>query len=210
MFDNLKLDAVAQLLQLIANPPNVRSQPQPGDTAGPFTQWFDGGAVSRVGDYAICEFAGGSRAAVLPSASLVVLDLADGRHVLIQLATLPVIAPSSSPELETSVVPPTILQPGVCPRCGHVNGADAQYCADCGGMLSTPLMTSVVTPLVVPPAVPVTAVPTAPSDVQPVVSAIPAPTTVDTFAGVGGVCVKCGTSNKTGARFCRTCGTQLA
>jgi len=210
MSDILQVEVVARLLQLIADPPNVRLQPQRGDSSGPFTQWFDGGAMCQVGDYAVYEFADGSRAIVMPSASQVVLDLADGRHVQIQVTTSPAVAPSINTAPEANAAPLPGPPPGLCPRCGHVNTAEAQYCADCGAMLTALPVTSVVTPPVVQPAVPAAVVTAALPDVQPAVPVASASPAVDAAGTVGGVCGKCGTSNKTGARFCRTCGAQLA
>jgi hypothetical protein len=79
--------AVARILSAIAQLPNRRSQPRPGELPGDFDLWFDGGAVKNSTGYTIYAFADGSQAlvSVLPLLS-VGITLADGKRVAVSEA----------------------------------------------------------------------------------------------------------------------------
>ncbi len=53
---------LARILALIARPPRPRSRPEGADLAGPFQQWFDGGAWREEGRARVWAFADGSTA----------------------------------------------------------------------------------------------------------------------------------------------------
>lgn len=77
---------VATVLAMIAAPPNPRSRPQPGDLAGDYDQWFDGGAL-RVGTgVTTFVFASGVEARVaasLPQLSITI-SFPDGRTISVE------------------------------------------------------------------------------------------------------------------------------
>ncbi len=53
---------LARILALLAQPPRLRNRPEAGDLAGPFQQWFDGGAWREEGRARVWAFADGSTA----------------------------------------------------------------------------------------------------------------------------------------------------
>jgi hypothetical protein len=55
---------LAGILELLADPPNYRRQPRPGDLAGDFDGWFDGGAVRYLTSIVEYHFADGVRASI--------------------------------------------------------------------------------------------------------------------------------------------------
>lgn len=66
---------VAAVLLAIAAPPNVRSRPRPGDLAGAYDQWFDGGALRIGTGVTTFVFANGVQAhvaAAMPYLSVVI------------------------------------------------------------------------------------------------------------------------------------------
>jgi hypothetical protein len=69
--------AVSKILMCIADPPNRRKEPIPGDLVGSFDFWFDGGAAKYVTGWTEWEFSDGSRAKV---------DVVPGLAVRIQFA----------------------------------------------------------------------------------------------------------------------------
>ncbi len=80
---------IAQVLRVIAEPPNARSVPLPGDITEergepPFDEWFDGGAVrSDTNTGTHWYFADGTRASTMPRPRVVHIgiQLPDGRHI---------------------------------------------------------------------------------------------------------------------------------
>ena len=66
---------VARVLQLISEVPNKREKPQPGDLAGTFDFWFDGGA---------CRIITGSTEYVLTKGIKVEVIVTPGLNVKIQ------------------------------------------------------------------------------------------------------------------------------
>jgi hypothetical protein len=75
---------VARVLRLIAEKPNARSAPTPGDVEGEFDVWFDGGAVRVHTGYEVFRFADGTKAiqSALPWLE-VGIRFADGRQISI-------------------------------------------------------------------------------------------------------------------------------
>ena len=79
---SVSLETVAQLLGVIATPPNLRSQPRSGDLEGDFDHWFDGGAIKVVTGWNEYHFADSNKAIVPTTPVLsVMLELGDGRFV---------------------------------------------------------------------------------------------------------------------------------
>jgi hypothetical protein len=74
--------AVAHILSLIADPPQLRTQPQAGDLSGDFDRWFDGGALRYVTGSTQYLFADGTRASVAVMPTLVIsITFASGERV---------------------------------------------------------------------------------------------------------------------------------
>jgi hypothetical protein len=63
---------VARILNLIADPPNLRTQPQADDLSGDFDRWFDGGALRYITGSTQYMFADGTRASVAVMPTLVI------------------------------------------------------------------------------------------------------------------------------------------
>ncbi|RJP19937.1 MAG: hypothetical protein C4520_11930 [Candidatus Abyssobacteria bacterium SURF_5] len=78
----INLRDVANILFLIAERPNMRNRPLPGDIDGDFDYWFDGGAVRGVTGTTSYEFIDGTEAmeGVLPWISLTI-RFANGARV---------------------------------------------------------------------------------------------------------------------------------
>jgi hypothetical protein len=55
-------DDVACILSLIANPPDLRDEPEEGDLPGDFHAWFDGGAIRNDTGSKTFKFADGTTA----------------------------------------------------------------------------------------------------------------------------------------------------
>jgi hypothetical protein len=85
MFEKPLLESVACLLNLMAAPPNLRSQPMPSDLAGHFTQWFDGGAIDTTTGYTVFEFNDGSRGLIPTPFPHIFIQLASGEHLSLSL-----------------------------------------------------------------------------------------------------------------------------
>lgn len=83
------IDDLARILRLIAEEPNARRFPRPGDIEGKFDQWFDGGArLAHTGGRTFYDFANGDRACVdnpFGGSSILVI-LKDGRRAKIDRA----------------------------------------------------------------------------------------------------------------------------
>jgi ribosomal protein L40E len=126
------LEAAARILSLITAPPNLRSQPQPGDRTGPFTQWFDGGAISTVTGYTAYEFIDGTRALVPTPFSHILIQLPGGEQLSLSLDKTPPAQP----------VAPSPAGALICPKCGQRNNADARFCSECGTDLTPPASSS--------------------------------------------------------------------
>lgn len=76
---------VAEILRLISDLPNQRPAALPGDLAGEFDLWFDGGAVKYVTGSTKYYFANGTKAWVAVLMGLNVgIVFPDGRQVSIQ------------------------------------------------------------------------------------------------------------------------------
>jgi hypothetical protein len=77
---------IAAILALIAERPNRRERPGPGDPAGDFNYWFDGGAARVLTGAVEYVLSDGTRvrvAAPIPSLALTIV-LADGRSVRVE------------------------------------------------------------------------------------------------------------------------------
>ena len=75
---------VATILDLLAELPNYRRRPQPGDMAGHFDAWFDGGAVRYQTSVTQYHFANGAVASVHDlSLRKLFIELADGAQITI-------------------------------------------------------------------------------------------------------------------------------
>ena len=57
-----RLDEVARLLRLVADMPDRRDRPRPGDLEGPYDVWFDGGACRYLTSLNSFDFVGGGSA----------------------------------------------------------------------------------------------------------------------------------------------------
>jgi hypothetical protein len=73
---------VARILSLIADPPNLRTQPQTGDLSGDYDRWFDGGAIRYITGSTQYVFVDGTRASVAVMPTLAVsITFASGERV---------------------------------------------------------------------------------------------------------------------------------
>lgn len=82
MFDPQVAASVARMLTLMSDPPNERSHPAPGDLAGDFSRWFDGGAVRHDTGISSYRFEGDAAATTGTNPGFsTVLRLSDGRLV---------------------------------------------------------------------------------------------------------------------------------
>jgi hypothetical protein len=73
---------VARILSVIADPPNLRTQPQAGDLSGDFDRWFDGGAIRYITGSTQYSFANGTLASVAVMPTLLVsITFASGERV---------------------------------------------------------------------------------------------------------------------------------
>jgi hypothetical protein len=76
---------VARLLQLMAARPNRRRRRRPGDLAGAFDEWFDGGAVRAEPGSTLYQFGDGTRATVSDTATLLVtISFPDGITIVLE------------------------------------------------------------------------------------------------------------------------------
>jgi ribosomal protein L40E len=217
------LEAVARILGLIAAPPYLRSQPQPGDRTGPFTQWFDGGAISTVTGYTAYEFTDGTRALVPTPFSHILIQLPGGEQLTLSLdKTLPAQPVASEP-----------VGALICPQCSQRNNADARFCSECGTILTPPVSSPAVPAALetIPPASETSkkcshcgaankararfclacgkrlALVTAPmTGGTPPGAAPPMPSP----AANEKICAKCQSANTPAAHFCRSCGAALS
>ena len=64
MADRVSESQVADLLNKIASPPNLRDEPVAGDLTGRFDQWFDGGALCHDTGSTRYQFHDGTKAVV--------------------------------------------------------------------------------------------------------------------------------------------------
>jgi hypothetical protein len=75
---------LATILELLAERPNYRQRPQPGDMAGDFDAWFDGGAVRYLTSITEYYFANGARASFHDlSLRKLFVELPDGAKITI-------------------------------------------------------------------------------------------------------------------------------
>lgn len=82
MQEYIRVSEVADLLSLIADPPNCRDRPIEGDLDGDFDFWFDGGACKDVTGDRRYVFKEGHKASMPTTPGLVVsIKFADGRSV---------------------------------------------------------------------------------------------------------------------------------
>ena len=180
MFNKHLLKSVSRLLNLIAAPPNLRAQQQPGDRSGPFTHWFDGGAYGVVAGYTVFEFNDGARALIMASSNQLLIDLPAGEHVSLSLGK---IEPEGLPQAvaglaESGTAAPSSTLPAAPP-----------------GTVPEPTVPAPASDQLTSPAAPVTASSPAPIETIPPVTARH--------------CPQCGADNKVTARFCRQCGKSL-
>ena len=83
--DRVSEGDVGRILQLIADAPNSRERPIPGDLNGSFDFWFDGGAALIITGWTEYYFADGTRATVGGSSLLsVAIKLPDGSCVSVR------------------------------------------------------------------------------------------------------------------------------
>lgn len=75
---------VADVLALIADPPNLRQAPKPYDLAGHFDEWFDGGAVRHADAYSEYVLEDGVIATVEDTEVLSVIIRFGSRTVLVR------------------------------------------------------------------------------------------------------------------------------
>jgi ribosomal protein L40E len=228
MFEKPLLESIARLLSLMAAPPNLRSQPLPGDRPGAFTQWFDGGAINTAAGYTAFEFNDGSRGLIPAPFPHIFIQLASGEHLSLSLENVRMAeasVPSASAVPAVVAVPstPTLEPPAsmlICPRCGHDNTAVARFCSECGTTLGSIALPpdAAPAPKLAQPSIPVApavsqsaeqrvAVPTV---AQPVAAMPPVFAQIETIPPADKKCLTCGLDNKPGARFCRRCGLPLA
>jgi hypothetical protein len=81
-------DRVAQVLQLIATLPNKREQPMPGDVAGKFDFWFDGGAGQLITGWTEYTLVDGARVKVGTTLALsITIQFSNGSRVRIEQET---------------------------------------------------------------------------------------------------------------------------
>ncbi len=82
--------SVAEILNLIAAPPNLREKPNPGDIEGDFDFWFDGGAAMVETGCVHYRFENGARADVaapIPALSVTIV-FPDGSRVRLKQESL--------------------------------------------------------------------------------------------------------------------------
>lgn len=84
--ERVEVQTVADILRLIASPPNWRNRPTAEDRAGSFSFWFDGGAASVQTGFVEYVFASGARAVqVAPTPSLsITIEFPGGARVEIR------------------------------------------------------------------------------------------------------------------------------
>jgi hypothetical protein len=73
--DRISINEVVKILNLIADPPNLREKPLPNDLAGDFDKWFDGGGLKHGTIGSTYHFVDGAKAIVFslaPRLSLIV------------------------------------------------------------------------------------------------------------------------------------------
>lgn len=85
--DAVDPEDVADVLALIAEPPNLRQAPKPYDLAGPFDEWFDGGAVRHGDGYSEFVLEDGVIATVEDTDVLSVIIRFGSRTVLVRQVT---------------------------------------------------------------------------------------------------------------------------
>src|SRR5262245_19560383 len=82
----ISINEVVRILNLIADPPNIRGHPLSNDLSGDFDKWFDGGGLIRSTIGSTYHFADGAKAFVFslaPRLSLV-LQFPGGEEVVIE------------------------------------------------------------------------------------------------------------------------------
>ena len=83
--DPIDLRDVGRILTVIADPPNVRTEPRVDDLQGDFDEWFDDGARRIVTGYSSYQFQDGSTAEVPNSLMLnVSITLPSGARVVVR------------------------------------------------------------------------------------------------------------------------------
>ena len=85
LHEYVRVAEVAEVLAVIADPPNRREQPIDGDLEGRFDFWFDGGACEIVTGHTDYLFLNGMKVK-LPCARGLAIEIAfpDGRVVLVR------------------------------------------------------------------------------------------------------------------------------